>query len=344
MVKYWMFPKPKLKLSIWLWLIFFNAWAIGQQPVHEMPTYKVHHDLFKQASLTKGGVHFVECMGVFRDLEKEDKSDTTERYYASFDASFRMVRDQFITEDVEVTNEFTHAGNKTFQHTRTSYKQYATDLNYTPSEEVMHLFENERLVRKTFSFHKKRLSRFWRVDTVIYNAQQLPLYYDQIWGNKGDSAKLDTLRGEFIYDPFGYLIGYQLAPVGNGAMRVLLSYTGGSATPLFDSISIDPFVDRSKVLPVNAPPRNYLPDRMQDLYRKTASTTVPKLIKLNNRYMEINVDLVPGELNIEANRNWVKQTSYDHVSGLPRKVVVLYDTQVMHYSFIYLGVVPDWFR
>ena len=140
------------------------------------------------------------------------------------------------------------------------------------------------------------------------------------------------------------MIDYQLGPIGNGDMRVLLSYTGGSATPLFDSISIDPLVDRSKVLPLNAPPGNYLPDRMQDLYRNTASTTVPKLIKLNNPYMELNVDLVPEGLNVEANRNWVKQTSYDHVSGLPRKVVVLYDTQVMHYSFIYQGVVPDWFR
>jgi hypothetical protein len=339
-----MFQAPELKSSIWLWLTFLNACAIGQQPMHEMPAFKIHPDLFKQTSLAKGGVHFVECVGVFRVLEKEDKSDTTERYYASFDASFRMVRDQFITEDVEVTNEFTYAGNKTFQHTRTAYKQHTTDLNYTPSEDVMYLFENERLVRKTFNFYKKRLSRFWRVDTVIYNAQQLPLYYDQIWGIKGDSAKPDTLRGEFIYDPSGYLIGYQLAPIGNGDMRVLLSYTGGCATPLFDSIYIDPLVDRSKVLPINAPPDNYLPDRMQDLYRKTASTTVPKLIKLNNRYIELNVDLVPDGLNIEANRNWVKQTSYDPVSGLPRKVVVLYDTQVMHYSFIYQGVVPDWFR
>ena len=212
MLKYQMFQAPELKSSIWLWLIFLNALAIGQQPMHEMPAFEIHPDLFKQASLAKGGVHFVECMGVF------------------------------------------------------------------------------------------------------------------------------------IYYPFDYLIGYQLAPIGNGAMRVLLSYTGGCATPLFDSIYIDPLVDRSKVLPINAPPGNYLPDRMQDLYRKTASTTVPKLIKLNNRHMELNVDLVPNGLNIEANRNWVKQTSYDPVSGLPRKVVVLYDTQVMHYSFIYQGVVPDWFR
>lgn len=339
-----MFPEPKLKSSIWLWLIFLNTWAIGQQPMHEMLAFQIQNDLFKQASLTKGGVHFVECMGVFRDLEKEGKSDTIERYYASFDASFRIVRDQFITEDLEVTNEFTFAGNKTFQHKRIANKQYTIDQNYTPAEDVAYLYENERLVRKTFDFHKKSLSRFWRLDTIVYNEQQLPLYYDQIWGVKGNTAKPDTLRGEFIYDSLGYLIDYQLGPFGNGDMRVLLSYTGGSATPFFDSISIDPLVDRSKVLPINAPPGNYLPDRIQDFYRSNATFTPSKLLRLNNRYCELNIDLIPGELNVEASRNWVKETSYDKVSGLPQKIIVLYGSQVIYYSLFYKKAVPDWFR
>lgn len=345
MAKYQKFHEHKIKPVFMLIFSLFCILSFAQHPMGENTYYIMNSGVFKHEALKKEGIHFVECYGIEKDLEKVGGPDTAEWFYASFDDSFRLVRDRYTSTIEEIVNEYTHKGNKTYQKKIGKCKQRLYDQNFTLEDEALFLYENDLLASSRFKFYSPRQQDLWKADTIIYNEDNLPAYFYQFWGNLKNSKEIDTLKGEYFYDKYNNLVTYTLHPIGN--ISLLLRYTGGSATTLFDSIVIENFSNQRLNLEdsINntVQPRNHLPDRLRYFYNSNKDYMEPKLIRLNNRNCELNVNLVPG-YNIEANRNWVKKTMYNPNTGLPQKIIVLYGDVAEIYYFKYSSIVPDWFK
>lgn len=345
MAKYQKFHEHKIKSVFMLFFSLLCMLSLAQRPMGENTYFIMNSDIFKHEALKRGGIHFVECYGIEKDLGKVGSPDTVERFYASFDDSFRLVRDKYTSSTEEIVNEYTYKGNKTYKKKIDRGRQSLYDQNYTLEDEVFFLYENDRLVSSRFKFYSKRQNRLWKADTIVYNENHLPVYYYQFWGNVENSKEIDTLKGEYFYDKYNNLVTYTLHPISN--MSLLLKYTGGSATTFFDSIVVENFVNQRLNLEDSihsiVQPRNHIPDRAKYFYNSNKDLMEPKLIRLNNRNCELNVNLVPG-YNIEANRHWVKKTMYDPHSNLPTKIIVLYGDVANIYYFKYSSIAPDWFK
>ena len=331
--------KTLLKTCLSFCLLVHLSSVSGAQNILSKGIFRPGNQLFQPTEMAKKGCHYVECYGIQIDFEKSVSSDTTEWYYASFDALFRTVRELFRSSDEEISTEFVYTNEKTQKITMYAFKERTGDRFYTPNRKVTECFNQGLKISARTEAYNKRRENLEIYDTVIYNDHRLPVLVYQLWIDKS-TLIVDTLMTEYIYDSVGSLVETRLHPVGD--MTILLKQTGGCATTLFVNDRIDYPCNASDGDTIS---RSTLLGRLGFYEYPPLANREPELFKINDRIYDISIEIFPKRRILKANLDWVEDRIYLKDSTLPQKITVLYggDTLVV-YRLNYSNQIPSRFK